>query len=331
MEEGKQPGAIPAVCVSSKGIYFQATAGAYATVLTSEPLDKLCRKLFRAVWAELILPELSAVPIASSKLENDVSLDDALAVELASVLLDELSPEIKPVRFSRAACAPATSPELMALNRFTTSCATSLNTALVDEVESALGGGGLGGCSLCSVVSADCAAEMSPSANAVETLARNCPIGLFESALAGVSCSTCARYFCASVVSPDWIAEMRLASAASKGFLLVEADVEETDDEVSSVIKELLWIPDIDMSSSFWPGVLQDGASKRTHDLKLIALKVLAEWVDAGCHLGDYTELRYLMRQTQIGPSFTNQSIGSNAGNASRQRINCSHRDVWLA
>jgi len=54
--------------------------------------------------------------------------------------------------------------------------------------------------------------------NAVETLERNSPRGLFESAFDGVSFSTSARYFFASVASPDLMADIRLESALSNGF-----------------------------------------------------------------------------------------------------------------
>lgn len=75
---------------------------------------------------------------------------------------------------------------------------------LVDVLESALLALVVVGASwLSSVVSADCAAEMSLPPSAVETLDRNCPSGLFASALEGVSCCTWLRYFSALVVSPD--------------------------------------------------------------------------------------------------------------------------------
>lgn len=103
--------------------------------------------------------------------------------------------------------------------------------------------GGAGGGVLSRVVSALWAAVMSLSESAVETLERNSPNGLLESALAGVSSSTSARYFSAEVVSPDLIAEMRLERALSKGFWLLEEEVPEAelvDDVASSDINRLL-------------------------------------------------------------------------------------------
>lgn len=62
----------------------------HAVALTSEPDERLLRKLSNALCAELTLPELSANPICESKLENDVPLElpDVL-FELPDVLLDE--------------------------------------------------------------------------------------------------------------------------------------------------------------------------------------------------------------------------------------------------
>ena len=91
----------------------------------------------------------------------------------------------------------------MALNRFTMSWVNSL---LVEELSLSVDGGGGGGpegFSLCNFVSAVCADEMSLFDSAVSTLEMNWPSGLLESALAGVSCSSCVRYDFALVVSPD--------------------------------------------------------------------------------------------------------------------------------
>jgi hypothetical protein len=146
----------------------------------------------------------------------------------------------------------------MASNRLTTSLATSL-TAWLTVLESVLAGGAGGALVawLSSVVNAVCAAEISSFESAVLTLEINCPIGLFESALEGVSCSTCVRYFCADVVSPDWMADMRLENASAKAFLLVEL-VEETDEALISESRELLWIPKIDMMVFLSRKFLQD-------------------------------------------------------------------------
>ena len=82
-----------------------------------------------------------------------------------------------------------TSPVLMALKRFRTSAPKALipeelELSEVEEVELAPGAE-----AAFKVVSAVCAAEMSPVESAEETLVRNSPKGLLESALAGVSFS----------------------------------------------------------------------------------------------------------------------------------------------
>ena len=163
-------------------------------------------------------PELRADPIALRRLENDelsedeslvvavvdVAAVDVAVVELAVVLVDESPPERRLVKSVYADCAPLRSPELIALKRLTTSFATSLIVLLEEsEPEGGGGGGPWGCCWLCSVVRAVWAAEMSLLLRAVDTLVRNCPSGLFESALVGESCSTWTRYCLASVVSPD--------------------------------------------------------------------------------------------------------------------------------
>ncbi|MGA2570701.1 MAG: hypothetical protein ABSF23_09290 [Terracidiphilus sp.] len=129
------------------------------------------------------------------------------------------------------------------MNSFKMSFPSSLNTELLedDELESELVcGGGDGGVVLSSVVSALCADEMSLSASAVETEEMNCPIGLLASAFAGVSFSNWARYVFAELVSPDLIAAIRLESAESKAFLLVEEAPETDVVEDSSERSELL-------------------------------------------------------------------------------------------
>ena len=62
------------------------------------------------------------------------------------------------------------------------------------------------------MVKADCAAEMSLE-SAELTLERDVPSGLLESAFAGLSFCTSLKYFWASVVSPDLIADIRFVSA----------------------------------------------------------------------------------------------------------------------
>jgi hypothetical protein len=62
----------------------------YAVALTSEPDERLLRKLSSALCAVLTLPELSADPICESKLENDVLLEVLEELfKLLDVLLDE--------------------------------------------------------------------------------------------------------------------------------------------------------------------------------------------------------------------------------------------------
>ena len=55
----------------------------HTVALTSEPDERLLRKLSSALCAVLTLPELSADPIWESKVENEVLLDSP------DVLLDE--------------------------------------------------------------------------------------------------------------------------------------------------------------------------------------------------------------------------------------------------
>lgn len=57
----------------------------YAVAFTSEPVDRLWRKLFSADCAELTSPELSAEPICFSMLANElVSEEDVLLDVLVS-------------------------------------------------------------------------------------------------------------------------------------------------------------------------------------------------------------------------------------------------------
>ena len=64
---------------------------AFQTVaLTSEPDERLLRKLSNALCAELTLPEPRAEPICESKLEKEVLLELLeVLLELLEVLLDE--------------------------------------------------------------------------------------------------------------------------------------------------------------------------------------------------------------------------------------------------
>ena len=71
--------------------------GGQAVALTSEPEERLVKKLSSAVCAPLTSPVLSAEPICESKRENDVVLEvlldelsEELSEELSVTLLDEL-------------------------------------------------------------------------------------------------------------------------------------------------------------------------------------------------------------------------------------------------
>jgi hypothetical protein len=116
---------------------------AHAVAFTSEPEERLVRKLSNAVCAVLTSPDLSASPICESSLVNDEVLEllDVLLVEELSVELSRLVSE------SYADCASDVSPELIALNRLSTSFPSALMPELldvslvvddVDEVESVL-------------------------------------------------------------------------------------------------------------------------------------------------------------------------------------------------
>lgn len=112
----------------------------HAVALTSEPEDRLVKKLSRAVCALVTSPVPSAEPISESRLENDVLLPEVLLLEV--LLLDalvlvasvaELSDELsRLVSESYADCAPVSSPELMALKRLSTSCPSALMPELLE-------------------------------------------------------------------------------------------------------------------------------------------------------------------------------------------------------
>jgi hypothetical protein len=108
-----------------------------AVAFTREPEERLVRKLSNAVCAVLTSPELSADPISESSLVNEETLEllDVLLVEeLLDVLpVEELSVELsKLVSESYADCASDTSPELIALNRFSTSFPSALMPESLD-------------------------------------------------------------------------------------------------------------------------------------------------------------------------------------------------------
>jgi hypothetical protein len=83
----------------------------------------------------------------------------------------------------------------MALNRLSTSWPNELldEEELEDDPVSEAKSGGGGGAELSNVVNALCAAVMLLSDNAVDTLDRNLPSGLLESALDGAYSSTSER------------------------------------------------------------------------------------------------------------------------------------------
>lgn len=96
----------------------------HAVALTSEPEDRLVKKLSRAVCALVTSPVPSAEPISESRLENDVLLPELLLLDALLVVASvaELSDELsRLVSESYADCAPVSSPELMALKRLSTS------------------------------------------------------------------------------------------------------------------------------------------------------------------------------------------------------------------
>lgn len=115
-----------------------------------------------------------------------------------------------------------------------------LDVALVAEV--------LGTAYVSSVVSALCAPAMLSLESAVETLERNSPNGLLESAFEGASFSTSARYFLASAVSPDLMEDIKLVSALSKEFWLLLEELETDDAESSDNSELVLCIAEIDIN-----------------------------------------------------------------------------------
>jgi hypothetical protein len=128
-------------------------------------------------------------------------------------------------------------PELLELSLLVSDVDEVLDVDVVPEV--ALVAEVPGAAYVSSVVSALCAPAMLSLESAVETLERNSPSGLLESAFEGASFSTSARYFLASVVSPDLMEDIRLVSALSKGFWLLLEELE-TDDVESSDNRELV-------------------------------------------------------------------------------------------
>jgi hypothetical protein len=107
--------------------------------------------------------------------------------------------------------------------------------------------------SFSSVVRAFCAPEMSSLERAVETLERNVPSALSESAFDGVNFSTSANFVFASAVSPDLMEDIRPESALSKLFCEL-LEVLETEDAESSERRELvLCTLEISMNSDPFP------------------------------------------------------------------------------
>lgn len=115
------------------------------------------------------------------------------------------------------------------------------------------------------MVSALCAPSMLSSESAVETLLRNSPSGLFESTFPEERFSTCPRYFLASAVSPDLIADIRLVNALSKEFaLLVEPEVDDVEEVESSESRELVLCKlEMDMRQSLSHRFLKNPAAAK--------------------------------------------------------------------
>lgn len=138
---------------------------------------------------------------------------------------------------------------MMELNRFSTSCTKALTVEVsVDDALEAedvpaaeLVAVALGAVAAFKVVNAVCAAEISLLESAVETLDRNWPTGLLESAPAGANFSAWARYVFAAVVFPELMAAISSANVLSNEFpLLLEVlEAEEAEDAASSARREL--------------------------------------------------------------------------------------------
>jgi hypothetical protein len=71
----------------------------HAVALTSDPEERLVRKVSRALCAVVTLPELSAVPIWESSLVND-ELSVLFEVLLDEVLLDDALLDVEPLLVS---------------------------------------------------------------------------------------------------------------------------------------------------------------------------------------------------------------------------------------
>jgi hypothetical protein len=135
-----------------------------------------------------------------------------------------------------------------------------------------------------SVLSAVCAAEMSSSFKALETLEMNSPNGLLESALEGVSFFTSDRYFSASAVSPDLMAEIRLLRALPNASSVLdveeELEVEEVAEEVSSESIVLTSCTlDINMAHSFREKFIEQIQPRAWILLKVISVDARGEWL----------------------------------------------------
>ena len=167
-----------------------------------------------------------------------------------------------------------TLPELMALNKLSTSCPRALmpellelsllvsdvdvvpDVALVADVPEAA--------YVSNVVNALCAPEMLSLESAVETLERNSPSGLLESAFDELSFSTSARYFLASVVSPDLMEDIRPESALSKELLLLLEELEADDVDSSDNRELVLCNAEIDMNVISLPLKFLKAATEQT-------------------------------------------------------------------
>jgi hypothetical protein len=102
-------------------------ATVYAEALTTDPEERLLRKLFMAFCAASMLPDFRSEPIWASSLVKEEAAEEAdeplepeelVELEVDDEELDELSCESsRLVKELYADCAPFRSPELIELNR----------------------------------------------------------------------------------------------------------------------------------------------------------------------------------------------------------------------
>ena len=166
-------------------------ATVYAEALTTDPEERLLRKLFMAFCAASMSPDFRSEPISESSLVKEEAAGEAdeplepeelVELEVDDEELDELSCESsRLVKELYADCAPFRSPELIELNRSIMSWPRPERVEEPEPVsdENPMGGGPLGA-EFSKVVSALCAAEMLLLLRAEETLERKVLSGLLE-------------------------------------------------------------------------------------------------------------------------------------------------------